>query len=98
MTTGREYCVFCKQDHGPLYRCPEKEEFYATEATSPSGLSSGAVSGSTLNEFELVDRLATMLGVAGPESQEERNMSPVYQRRVLREAISALEQAWARQA
>lgn len=47
-----------------------------------------------LDEFELIDRLATMVGVAGPESQEERNTSPAYQRRVLRKAIAALERAW----
>lgn len=47
-----------------------------------------------LDEFQLIDRLATMLGIAAPESQEERNISSVYQRRVLRAAIKALEQAW----
>ena len=40
-----------------------------------------------LDEFELMDRLATDLGIAAPESAEERNGSALYRRRVLRRAI-----------
>ncbi len=49
---------------------------------------------STLTEFELIDKLATMLGISGPESEEMRNTSITYQRRVLRAAIVALEKTW----
>lgn len=49
---------------------------------------------STLNEFELMNKLATMVGVAAPEGEEIRNASVLYKRRVLRAAIAALESAW----
>ena len=41
----------------------------------------------SLNEFQLIDKLAIQLGIASPESQEERNTSSLYQRAVLRAAI-----------
>jgi hypothetical protein len=47
----------------------------------------------TLDEFQLMDRLATHLGIAGPESQEERNTSSLYQRAVLRAAIEQIKGA-----
>jgi len=43
------------------------------------------------DEFELMDQLATILGVAGPESQEARNNDVLYQRRVLRKAIAEIK-------
>jgi hypothetical protein len=46
-----------------------------------------------LDEFQLMDRLATQLGIAGPESQEERNTSSLYQRAVLRAAIEQIKGA-----
>lgn len=42
------------------------------------------------DEFELMDLLATEVGVAGSESQEERNSSVVFRRSVLRAAIKQL--------
>jgi len=41
-------------------------------------------------EYELFDKLATLIGVAAPESEEERNMSSAYRCRVLRTAIKSL--------
>ena len=46
-----------------------------------------------LDEFQLMDRLATQLGIAGPESQEERNTSSLYQRAVLQAAIEQIKGA-----
>tara|TARA_R110002072_G_scaffold287391_1_gene453010 strand:- start:268 stop:972 length:705 start_codon:yes stop_codon:yes gene_type:complete len=40
-----------------------------------------------------MDRLATHLGIAGPESQEERNTSSLYQRAVLQAAIEQIKGA-----
>lgn len=45
-----------------------------------------------MNEFEFIDRLATILGISGPEAQEERNTDAVYKRTVLRKALAAIEQ------
>lgn len=43
------------------------------------------------DEFELMNRLATFAGIAGPESQEERNFDALWQRRVLRGALNLIE-------
>lgn len=43
------------------------------------------------DEFELIDKLATLLGIAAPESQEERNASALYRRRVLRGSKDYIE-------
>lgn len=40
-----------------------------------------------MNEFELIDLLALEYGISGKESQEERNLDVLYQRRVLRAAL-----------
>ena len=42
------------------------------------------------DEYELMYMLATQLGIASPGSQEERNTSSLYQRKVLRSAIKEL--------
>lgn len=44
-----------------------------------------------LDEFQLIDKLAVQLGIASPESQEERNTSPLYRRAVLRAALKQIE-------
>lgn len=41
-------------------------------------------------EYELFDKLALLIGVAAPESEEERNMSSAYRCRVLRTAIKTI--------
>ena len=43
-----------------------------------------------IDEFDLMDKLATMLGESAPISKEERNMSSLYKRRVLKSAINTL--------
>jgi len=46
------------------------------------------------NSLELIDTLANMLGIAGDESTEARWNDELYQRRVLRAAVRALDRAW----
>lgn len=43
------------------------------------------------NEFQLIDDLALLLGIAAPESEEERNMDVLYKRKVLRAAKEFIE-------
>lgn len=58
----------------------------------------GTLSQQVPDEYELMDQLATMVGVSAPESEEERNMSSLYKRRVLKKAILELAEAWERNA
>jgi len=41
-----------------------------------------------INEFNLIDKLANRYGVAGKKSHEQRNFDVLYQRRVLRKALT----------
>ena len=43
------------------------------------------------DEFQLMNRLATFAGIAGPESQEARNNDVLWQRRVLRGTLKMIE-------
>ena len=81
MGMGRMYCERCGDEHGALAKCQKSSE----SATLPC---------STPDEFELMDTLAVKLGLSAPMSQEERNMSSLYKRRVLKEAIKRLDEAW----
>lgn len=79
-------CKKCGRIPEPVkFKCGCKAAKTSESASTPC---------STLDEFELMDQLAIILGIAGPESQEERNNSSIYQRRVLRAAIAAIKQAW----
>jgi len=80
-------CLFKRDCMGHPEAVPQTTK----QAHGPPSNSNGLLE---LDEFELIDKLATILGIAGPESQEARNTSAVYQRQVLRRAIFAIEQAW----
>jgi hypothetical protein len=47
-----------------------------------------------MDEYGLMDELARMLGISSPESQEEKNMSSLYKRKILRRAIKELNYLW----
>lgn len=76
------------------WQCEECDKIISHGKETPTSMRSGLTAGSMADEFELLDRLATILGIAGNESQEVRHQDVVYKRRVLRAAIRELERAF----
>ena len=71
----------------------DREPNTKPEATAnPQGRMDALVMGRS--SLELIDTLATMLGIAGDESTEARWNDELYRRRVLMAAARELDRAW----